>query len=942
MPDAAAGSTCGCCSGIGAMTPALVDNRPGLSAIGRRVGTYAAFRSSIEARLSARDVAALGGLGTRADDDPTIALIDAFSVMADVLTFYGERIANEAYLRTATERRSVLELGRLIGYRLAPGRAADAELAFTLDEPALGPRTEGASVIPARTRVQSIPGPGEAAQTFETSAAFSARAEWSAMALQTTEPQPVAFGQRSLVVGGTDHNLAPGDVVLIVGDERLGDAGSERWDVRLIRSVSLDARAGTTRLTWLEGLGSVMPRVNPAADNPRAWVFRQRAPLFGHNAPDPRLMSLGDEAKAALIDNLAAGTWKNFGLAGKSIDLDQSYPKIVPGSWLVLLSEAVPHFPSSLPGYAELYRARTVGHQSISAFGLASKVTRVGLDTDEHLSLFTRRETLVLCQSEELEIVARPVVSPVYGSGLAFAELVPGLASGQSLAIAGAAQHLRVTPEGEGTSFTPAAGAATVLQAGDRLAMAAPPTAPDGLGGQVVVDPDSLADQLEPLAAVARPQLTWYLEDRDGRAGVVRASAAAFSLDPAIPDAPGAPGDPVAREIVRIGGLADDVVDDRDRTRVNLAAPTARPYDRASVRVNANVVAATHGETVRELLGGGDGSRRNQRFSLRQKPLTYVGSTTPAGRASSLEVRVDGTAWTEVDSLYGAGPSDRVHTVEIEDDGTANVVFGDGAEGARLSTAPANVRATYRKGIGTAGNVRAGQLATLFDRPAGVTAVMNPAPAAGGQEPESLATARTSAPKTVLTLGRAVSRSDYAAFAAVFAGVSKADASWIPSGPRRGVAVTVAGPAGAAIDPTSVTHDRLVEALRSYGDRLLPIRVVPYRDARFKLSLDVKVDAAEDSTVVTAAVGGALRAAFAFEARAFGQGVSLDEVVSIAHGVRGVVAVDVNLLRRNDDPASPAVRPRLGAAPAGLLGDLLAGAELLTLDATTLGVGTMP
>jgi hypothetical protein len=156
------------------------------------------------------------------------------------------------------------------------------------------------------------------------------------------------------------------------------------------------------------------------------------------------------------------------------------------------------------------------------------------------------------------------------------------------------------------------------------------------------------------------------------------------------------------------------------------------------------------------------------------------------------------------------------------------------------------------------------------------------------------------------------------------------------------VAVTVAGPAGAAIDPTSVTHDRLVEALRSYGDRLLSIRVVPYRDARFKLSLDVKVDAAEDSTVVTAAVGGALRAAFAFEARAFGQGVSLDEVVSIAHGVRGVVAVDVNLLRRNDDPASPAVRPRLGAAPAGLLGDLLAGAELLTLDATALGVGTMP
>ena len=66
----------------------------------------------------------LAALTTRAPDDPAIALLDAWAVVADVLTFYQERIANEGYLRTATERRSVLELARAIGYELSPGVAA--------------------------------------------------------------------------------------------------------------------------------------------------------------------------------------------------------------------------------------------------------------------------------------------------------------------------------------------------------------------------------------------------------------------------------------------------------------------------------------------------------------------------------------------------------------------------------------------------------------------------------------------------------------------------------------------------------------------------------------------------------------------------------------------------------------------------------------------------
>src|SRR5919112_5129761 len=125
---------CGCCEGLAASTPVEVYNRPGLAAIAYRVGTHSLFKESMLARLSASDLPALRGLNTRDDDDFAVALLDAWAMVADVLTFYQERIANESYLRTATERRSILELARLIGYEPGTGVAASTHLAFTLED----------------------------------------------------------------------------------------------------------------------------------------------------------------------------------------------------------------------------------------------------------------------------------------------------------------------------------------------------------------------------------------------------------------------------------------------------------------------------------------------------------------------------------------------------------------------------------------------------------------------------------------------------------------------------------------------------------------------------------------------------------------------------------------------------------------------------------------
>ncbi len=139
------------------MTPVAIANRPGLSELKYRVGTHGSFLESMKARLSSSHYPALRGLTTRDQSDAAIALLDAWATVAHVLTFYQERIANEGYLRTATERRSILELARLIGYRLRPGVAANAYLAFTIDD-------SFSVEIPSSTRAQSLPGPGEVPQ----------------------------------------------------------------------------------------------------------------------------------------------------------------------------------------------------------------------------------------------------------------------------------------------------------------------------------------------------------------------------------------------------------------------------------------------------------------------------------------------------------------------------------------------------------------------------------------------------------------------------------------------------------------------------------------------------------------------------------------------------------------------------------------------------------
>ena len=128
--------------------------------------------------------------------------------------------------------------------------------------------------------------------------------------------------------------------------------------------------------------------------------------------------------------------------------------------------------------------------------------------------------------------------------------------------------------------------------------------------------------------------------------------------------------------------------------------PLQYPYVRRTTVLNANVVQASHGETVtQEILGSGTG-RPDQRFRLRRPPVTYLTAPTVTGARSTLEVHVDGVRWSEINSFVNAGPRDECYLVQRADDGTTTVVFGDGVNGARPPTGAENVAADYRTGIG--------------------------------------------------------------------------------------------------------------------------------------------------------------------------------------------------------------------------------------------------
>ncbi|HLN14329.1 MAG TPA: hypothetical protein VK587_14120, partial [bacterium] len=342
---------CGCCAGVGPETPEPIGNRPGLSAIAYRVGTHNAFKASMLAALSDPSLPALAALRTRDDSDFSIALLDAWASAADNLTFYQERLANEAYLRTAVEQRSVIELARLVGYRPSPGVAASAFLAFTLSS---APGAPASVLIEAGSRVQSVPGPGQTPQVFETMSDFTALASANAIAAQRTVPWGFNPGDTSMWITGTANQINVGDLLLFIGSgfQTSDPVNSGQWDYHVVTAMTADPVSQNTYVVWDAGLAGWFPANDASV---QVYVFRKKAALYGVQAPDPRTLSTSAANVPGYVS--ASSDWEYTYSGNSQVSLDASYPGISPAQggtpqWAVFTTPDWVYGPLAAQGYA--------------------------------------------------------------------------------------------------------------------------------------------------------------------------------------------------------------------------------------------------------------------------------------------------------------------------------------------------------------------------------------------------------------------------------------------------------------------------------------------------------------------------------------------------------------------------------------------------------------
>lgn len=932
-------SECDCCKGLDVKTPVFICNRPGLDNLNYRIGTHAPFKQSMLARISGnRDSGlqtVLSQFRTREDNDFSIALLDAWAVIADVLTFYQERIANESYLLTARERFSLLHLARLIGYELGPGAAASTYLAFTMEEPkgfaSLATSVPDSIILSPGIKVQSIPGPGESAQIFETIEKIECRGKWNDIKPRLTKRQQLTSTTNTLFLDGISTNLKLGDGVLF---KAYSGTGKDTYVFGLVSKVEPNVEQNHTKImlqleknkyeepeskkteskkldalkydfpvtrgkanslslffnTFIDQTRSsslfeaesvakgfkVQDILDYLAASPelssKVLVFRTRAMVFGHNAP----------------------SWKTLPLA---LRRDEQVYEIKEDKTVVIKSTEPGPYSNREDSWADTNLLEY--HKYLVETGKAARLksNERTVYLDNIYTSIVRESYVVLKNKDTWNIYKIEDSNELSISDFTFSTKVTRLILNDSIS----------SLSNFGIRTT------TVFAQSEELFLSRVPEENSFPADDTQTDDKGLLE-LE----------GWVNGLYTGQCIVVSGELYEFrgirAYEHAIIDK--------VKHILSQDGC----------TQISLKQKLKNKYVRSTVSINGNVALATHGETRQEVLGSGN-AQPYQRFTLKQTPLTYLTAETPNGVESTLEVRVSDVLWKEVPTLYGHGPEERIYVIRLDNGGKTTVQFGDGKTGSLLPTGQENVRATYRRGIGLEGLVKANQLTLLMTRPLGVSSVTNPFDSEGAGNFEKESEARRNVPLTVLTLDRIVSLKDYEDFARSFTGISKALATWVWEGHTRKVFITVSGANGAELKSESPIIDKLKSAILKAGDPQVPIIVESYQKAYFRLAAHINVLADYVPGKVLKSVTEALRETFSFSKREFSQPVLLSEVTTTIQNVAGVYSVNVFKLYRSisgSGKQSDTLPPADLEASMPLTGANKTAAELLILDPSPL------
>ncbi len=348
-----------------------------------------------------------------------------------------------------------------------------------------------------------------------------------------------------------------------------------------------------------------------------------------------------------------------------------------------------------------------------------------------------------------------------------------------------------------------------------------------------------------------------------------------------------------------------------------VVAGGAVEVDPSSLKVLMNVVTATQGETVRdEIVGSGDASLAWQSFPLRRSPLAFVNPETTGEPQWTLTVSVNGVTWRRVASFNGLGPGDEAYVVDLNYEGRATIRFGDGVSGARLPSGNDNITATYRVAVPDQGQITAGTVVNLLDRPLGIRAVSGLSPSGMTQVRHGAETREeivSRASRFGRALQRPVSLRDYEDFATFQPGIGKALARRTRQYGRVGIHLTVAS----RYFPETPDPDSLLPLVTAIRDcEVVPalLAVTPYQPHPFRLSARIRLAAGTDWAALSDLVRATLLSRFGYERRDLDQPLTQSDVLKTIAGVEGVAGAAVTELY--PELASASLEERL-PPPAG-------------------------
>ena len=222
-----------------AQDPQVVSNPPGLPEISYRVDDFTGFRRALLRPLHGEQAI---GAWRPASGDLGLQVLEWWAYLADILTFYNERSANESYLRTATAPSSIANLVALLGYEPAPGIAATGNVA------AMRSAAHPAEplVIPAGMGLSSVATPGVPAQTFEVSAAASFTGPSSVLVtLPASAAIPYLNGDgtpNSVLLAGRVSGVKAGNQLVLADTAFTAD---DRWSLVTVGTLTPQTDPGT-------------------------------------------------------------------------------------------------------------------------------------------------------------------------------------------------------------------------------------------------------------------------------------------------------------------------------------------------------------------------------------------------------------------------------------------------------------------------------------------------------------------------------------------------------------------------------------------------------------------------------------------------------------------------------------------------------------------------